>query len=54
VRLELQEVYSAIEEAKADIVGLWALHFLLDKVLNNSSCVYFGVYSCTKYPACTC
>ncbi|CAM6010514.1 unnamed protein product [Sphagnum balticum] len=33
VRLELQEVYSAIEEAKADIVGLWALHFLLDKGL---------------------
>ncbi|BBN14597.1 isopentenyl-diphosphate Delta-isomerase [Marchantia polymorpha subsp. ruderalis] len=31
VRLELQELYSAIEEAKADIVGLWALHFLLDK-----------------------
>lgn len=29
---ELQEVYSAIEEAKADIVGLWALHFLIDKV----------------------
>lgn len=33
VRLELQEVYSAIEEAKADIVGLWALHFLVDKGL---------------------
>ena len=25
-------MYSAIEEAKADIVGLWALHFLIDKV----------------------
>ncbi|KAL2621337.1 hypothetical protein R1flu_001542 [Riccia fluitans] len=33
VRLELQEVYSSIEEAKADIVGLWALHYLLDKDL---------------------
>ncbi|KAA0058698.1 hypothetical protein IC582_002392 [Cucumis melo] len=28
VRLELQELYSALEEAKADIVGLWALRFL--------------------------
>eukprot|EP00249_Psilotum_nudum_P011812 c23399_g1_i1 orf=388-2739(-) len=33
VRLELQELYSAIEEAKADIVGLWALHYLLDQGL---------------------
>ncbi|XP_071700414.1 nudix hydrolase 3-like [Rutidosis leptorrhynchoides] len=31
VRLELQELYSALEEAKADIVGLWALKFLIDK-----------------------
>jgi hypothetical protein len=30
-RLELQEVYSAIEEAKADITGLWALQYLIDK-----------------------
>ena len=29
---ELQELYSTLEEAKADIVGLWALHYLLDKV----------------------
>ncbi|XP_023547744.1 nudix hydrolase 3 [Cucurbita pepo subsp. pepo] len=28
VRLELQELHSAMEEAKADIVGLWALKFL--------------------------
>ncbi|XP_038898540.1 nudix hydrolase 3 isoform X2 [Benincasa hispida] len=28
VRLELQELHSALEEAKADIVGLWALRFL--------------------------
>ncbi|XP_052174880.1 nudix hydrolase 3 isoform X2 [Diospyros lotus] len=29
VRLELQELHSAMEEAKADIVGLWALKFLI-------------------------
>lgn len=29
---ELQELHSALEEAKADIVGLWALKFLIDKV----------------------
>uniref|UniRef100_A0A1S3CE65 Nudix hydrolase domain-containing protein n=1 Tax=Cucumis melo TaxID=3656 RepID=A0A1S3CE65_CUCME len=28
VRLELQELHSAMEEAKADTVGLWALRFL--------------------------
>ncbi|KZV31729.1 nudix hydrolase 3 [Dorcoceras hygrometricum] len=33
VRLELQELHSALEEAKADIVGLWALRFLVDKEL---------------------
>ncbi|XP_060207849.1 nudix hydrolase 3-like [Lycium barbarum] len=33
VRLELQELHSSIEEAKADIVGLWALRFLMDKDL---------------------
>ncbi|KAM6571201.1 hypothetical protein CsatA_015281 [Cannabis sativa] len=33
VRLELQEVHSALEEAKADIVGLWALRFLIDQDL---------------------
>lgn len=33
VRLELQELHSSIEEAKADIVGLWALHYLLDQNL---------------------
>lgn len=31
VRLQLKEVYSAIEEAKADITGLWALQYLIDK-----------------------
>ena len=29
---ELQEFHSALEEAKADIVGLWALNFLINKV----------------------
>jgi hypothetical protein len=31
VRQELKETYSAIEEAKADISGLFALQFLVDK-----------------------
>lgn len=29
-RKELKELYSAIEEAKADITGLWALQYLID------------------------
>ncbi|XP_051119712.1 nudix hydrolase 3-like [Andrographis paniculata] len=33
VRLELQELHSALEEAKADIVGLWAIKFLVSKNL---------------------
>ncbi|EFJ06089.1 hypothetical protein SELMODRAFT_187006 [Selaginella moellendorffii] len=33
VRLELQECHSSLEEAKADVVGLWALHYLLDQGL---------------------
>src|SRR6185295_5543399 len=28
---ELKELYSTIEEAKADITGLWALQYLIDK-----------------------
>ncbi|KAJ0770423.1 putative isopentenyl-diphosphate Delta-isomerase [Helianthus annuus] len=39
VRLELQELHSAMEEAKADIVGLWALKFLIDKGLLPKSLV---------------
>ena len=31
VREELKETYSTIEEAKADISGLWGLHYLIDK-----------------------
>src|SRR4026209_1694444 len=30
VRQELKETYSAIEEAKADVSGLWALRYLAD------------------------
>ncbi|XP_028776890.1 nudix hydrolase 3 isoform X2 [Neltuma alba] len=37
VRLELQEFHSALEEAKADIVGLWALRFLINKDLLSKS-----------------
>jgi len=29
-RLELKEIYSTIEEAKADITGLWALGFMME------------------------
>ncbi len=31
VRQALRETYSTIEEAKADVSGLWALHFLIDR-----------------------
>jgi hypothetical protein len=31
VRQELKETYSTIEEAKADVSGLWALQYLVDK-----------------------
>ena len=31
VRAELKELYSPIEEAKADVTGLWALQYLIDK-----------------------
>ena len=30
-RAQLKELYSAIEEAKADVTGLWALQYLMDK-----------------------
>ncbi len=33
VRQQLKNLYSAIEEAKADITGLWALQYLIDKGL---------------------
>ena len=31
VRKQLKELYSPLEEAKADITGLWALQYLIDK-----------------------
>lgn len=37
VRKQLKELYSAIEEAKADITGLWALQYLMDKGLVEKS-----------------
>jgi len=37
VRAALKETYSTIEEAKADIAGLWALHRLIDKGVINDS-----------------
>jgi hypothetical protein len=30
-RKQLKELYSAIEEAKADVTGLWALQYMIDK-----------------------
>jgi hypothetical protein len=35
VRLQLKDQYSAIEEAKADMTGLWALQYLIDKGVIN-------------------
>lgn len=37
VRQAMQELHSAIEEAKADIVGLWALQYLMDQGLIDKS-----------------
>ena len=37
VRKQLKELYSAIEEAKADMTGLWALQYLLDKGVIDKS-----------------
>ncbi|MFL6230712.1 MAG: dipeptidyl-peptidase 3 family protein [Pyrinomonadaceae bacterium] len=31
VRAQLKDTYSALEEAKADVTGLWALQYLIDK-----------------------
>jgi hypothetical protein len=31
VRKQLKDLYSSIEEAKADVTGLWALQYLIDK-----------------------
>ena len=37
VRLELKEFYSAIEEAKADIVGLWNIIYMMDSGIIDKS-----------------
>jgi len=37
VRKQLKELYSAIEEAKADMTGLWALHFMIDRGIIEKS-----------------
>jgi hypothetical protein len=37
VRQELKEIYSALEEAKADISGLWALQRLVDRGVVDKS-----------------
>jgi Peptidase family M49 len=37
VRKQLKELYSAIEEAKADVTGLWALQYLIDKGVVDKS-----------------
>jgi hypothetical protein len=37
VRKQLKELSSAIEEAKADITGLWALQYLIDKGIVDKS-----------------
>lgn len=36
-RQDLKDTYSTIEEAKADITGLWALRYMMDKGLLKSS-----------------
>ena len=36
IRQELRETHSTLEEAKANISGLWALHQLIDQVLSTS------------------
>lgn len=38
---ELEELHSALEEAKADIVGLWALRFLIKQV---AQFFYYFIY----------
>src|SRR5436189_3507635 len=52
VRLELKEVYGAIEEAKADVTGLFTHHKLLDRKstrLNSSHrCISYAVFCLKK------
>lgn len=37
VRKQLKELYSAIEEAKADMTGLWALQYMIDRGIIEKS-----------------
>jgi hypothetical protein len=37
VRLELRDLYSTLEEAKADVMGMWALYELADKGVVDAS-----------------
>ena len=37
VRKQLKDLYSAIEEAKADATGLWALQYMIDKGIIEKS-----------------
>ena len=37
VRKQLKDLYSAIEEAKADMTGLWALQYMIDKGIIEKS-----------------
>ena len=43
---ELEELHSALEEAKADIVGLWALRFLINQV--SYLCIFTYVF-CSSF-----
>src|SRR5258708_1473797 len=53
VRLQLKELYSAIEEAKADITGLCALQYLIDKdlVYKCMEQTLYTTYLTTAFPS---
>lgn len=53
---ELQELHSALEEAKADIVGLWALKFLINQVCHSLgilaiSCLFCYIHIVDRHAA---
>ncbi|KAM3279252.1 hypothetical protein ACQJBY_046519 [Aegilops geniculata] len=50
VRMELQECHSALEEAKADIVGLWVLNFLINK--NGPAATNMNTYKFMMLEVC--
>ena len=51
VRLELKDLYSAIEEAKADVTGLWALQHLMDtrKLNPDDTGFYYTTYLASMF-----